>query len=127
MDFLLKKRCKLLLNFNVANIFEENASVFFEKNRLTSITENMLVTFGNLYSEGESHINEIPDMSNFLSHDAILPSHYSASPVKKPKGCVHYICASLFFKSKTKVLFKPGKKVFYFTSKALFVLEKIKF
>ena len=42
------------------------------------------------------------------------------------KGCVRYIFASLFFKSKGQHLGK-NEKCFYFTSKALFVLKKIKF
>ena len=39
------------------------------------------------------------------------------------KRCVRYILASLFFASKRAKM----KNVFYFTSKALFVLEIIKF
>ena len=42
------------------------------------------------------------------------------------KGCVHYIFASLFFKSNESTC-QTRKYVFYFTSKTLFVLEKIKF
>ena len=42
------------------------------------------------------------------------------------KSCVRCICASLFFKSKRKY-FQTRKNIFYFTPKALFVLEKIKF
>ena len=42
------------------------------------------------------------------------------------KGCVHYIFASLFFKSKGEHL-SNKENVSYFTSKALFVLEIIKF
>ena len=42
------------------------------------------------------------------------------------KGCVHYICASLYL-SLNKSTCQTKKNVFYFTSKALFVLEKIKF
>ena len=41
------------------------------------------------------------------------------------KDCVRYIFASLFFKSKGEHLGNKGKC--FFTSKALFVLEKIKF
>ena len=40
------------------------------------------------------------------------------------KGCVHYIFPSLFYISKRE---KTRKNAFYFTSKALFVLEIIKF
>ena len=42
------------------------------------------------------------------------------------KGCVHYIFASLFCKSKTEHLWNK-EKYFLFSSKALFVLEIIKF
>ena len=42
------------------------------------------------------------------------------------EGCVRYICASLFFKSKESTC-QTSKNAFYFTSKALFVLKKIKF
>ena len=42
------------------------------------------------------------------------------------KGCVCYICASLFLSLKEST-FQTRKHVFYFTSRALFVLEKIKF
>ena len=41
------------------------------------------------------------------------------------KSCVRYIFASLFFKSKRAIM-KLWKNVFYFTSKALFILEKTK-
>ena len=40
------------------------------------------------------------------------------------KGCVHYIFANLFFKSKRDTC-QTRKNVFYFTSKPLFVLKKI--
>ena len=42
------------------------------------------------------------------------------------KSCVSYIFASLFFTSKREHLLNK-KKIFYFTSKALFVLKIIKF
>ena len=42
------------------------------------------------------------------------------------EGCVRYICASFFFKSKESTC-QTSKNAFYFTSKALFVLKKIKF
>ena len=43
------------------------------------------------------------------------------------EGCVHYILASLFLGLKESTC-KTKKNVFYFTSKALFVLKfKIKF
>ena len=42
------------------------------------------------------------------------------------KGCVRYICASLFL-SLNESTWQTRKNVFYFISKALFVLEKIKF
>ena len=42
------------------------------------------------------------------------------------KGCVHSIFAS-FFLSLNESTCQTRKNVFYFTSKALFVLEKIKF
>ena len=42
------------------------------------------------------------------------------------KGCVRYIFASLFL-SLNESTCQTGKYVFYFTSKALFILEKIKF
>ena len=42
------------------------------------------------------------------------------------KGCVCYILASLFL-SLNKNTCQTRKDVFYFTSKALFILEKIKF
>ena len=42
------------------------------------------------------------------------------------KGCIHYICANLFFNSKRSTS-QTRKNAFYFISKALFVLEKIKF
>ena len=42
------------------------------------------------------------------------------------KGCVRYIFASLFL-SLNKSTCQTGENVFYFTSKALFVLEIIKF
>ena len=41
------------------------------------------------------------------------------------KGCVHYIFACLFL-SLNESPCQTRKSVFYFTSKALFVLEKIK-
>ena len=41
------------------------------------------------------------------------------------KGCIHYIFAS-FFLNLNESTCQTGKNVFYFTSKALFVLEKIK-
>ena len=44
----------------------------------------------------------------------------------KFKGCVRYIFASLFL-SLNESTSQIRKSVFYFTSKALFVLEKIKF
>ena len=43
------------------------------------------------------------------------------------KGCVLYIFPSLFCKSKTELFRNKEKCFFYFTSKALFVLEIIKF
>ena len=46
--------------------------------------------------------------------------------VMNDKGYVRYIFASLFFSVKEGTC-ETRKKVFYFTSKALFVLEKIKF
>ena len=42
------------------------------------------------------------------------------------KGCVHYICTSLY-SSLNKSICQTKKNIFYFTSEALFVLEKIKF
>ena len=42
------------------------------------------------------------------------------------KGCVGYICTSLFL-SLNESTCQTRKNVFYFTSKVLFVLEKIKF
>ena len=42
------------------------------------------------------------------------------------KGCVHYIFAILFLGLKESTC-QMRKNVFYFTSKPLFVLEKIKF
>ena len=42
------------------------------------------------------------------------------------KGCVHYIFASLFL-SLNESTCQMKENVFYFTSKPLFVLEKIKF
>ena len=46
--------------------------------------------------------------------------------INKIKGCVHYIVASLLCISKKERL-QIKKKCFYSTSKALFVLEIIKF
>ena len=46
--------------------------------------------------------------------------------VKSFKGCVHYICAVCFL-SLNESTCQTRKNVFYFTSKALFVLKKIKF
>ena len=43
----------------------------------------------------------------------------------KVKGCVHYIFASLFCMSKREHFWNK-KKSFYFTSKALFVIEIIR-
>ena len=43
------------------------------------------------------------------------------------KGCVRYIFASLFFMSKRESTCETRKNAFYFTSKALFVFEIIKF
>ena len=42
------------------------------------------------------------------------------------KGCVHYIFASLFLGLNESTC-QMKKNVFYFTSKPLFILEKIKF
>ena len=42
------------------------------------------------------------------------------------KGCVRYIFASLFL-SLNESTCQTGKNLFYFTSKALFLLNKIKF
>ena len=42
------------------------------------------------------------------------------------KGCVCYICVSLFF-ILNKSTWQTRKKVFYFTLNALFILEKMKF
>ena len=50
-------------------------------------------------------------------------SYYSSKMVYILKGCVHYTCASLIFKSNGKT----RKNVFYLTLNPLFVLEKIKF
>ena len=46
--------------------------------------------------------------------------------VKELKGCVCYIFAGLFLSLKESTC-QTRKNVFYFTSKALFVLKKIKF
>ena len=45
---------------------------------------------------------------------------------KEIKGCVRYIFASLFLSLKESTS-GTWKNAFYFTSKVLFVLEKIKF
>ena len=42
------------------------------------------------------------------------------------KGCVHYIFANLF-SSLSESTCQTKKNAFYFTSKDLFILEKIKF
>ena len=42
------------------------------------------------------------------------------------KGCVRYIFARLFL-GLTESPCQTGKNIFYFTSKVIFVLEKIKF
>ena len=42
------------------------------------------------------------------------------------KSCVCYILSNLFFKSKKEEIVKLGM-LFIFTSKALFVLEKVRF
>ena len=54
---------------------------------------------------------------NSLSKDRIIA---------KLKGCVHYIFASLFVGLNESTC-QIKQNVFYFTSKPLFVLEKIKF
>ena len=46
--------------------------------------------------------------------------------IMKLKGCVRYIFASLFL-SLNESTFQTRKNVFYFTSKTLLVLEKIRF
>ena len=46
--------------------------------------------------------------------------------IRSIKGCLHYIFASLFCLSK-KEDFSRNKNVYYFTSKALLVLEMIRF
>ena len=56
------------------------------------------------------------------------PQHKCLKSVRltKFKGCACYILASLFFLSLKESFCKTRKNVFYFTSKALCVLEKIK-
>ena len=51
---------------------------------------------------------------------------YFRPKYKMFKGCVRYIFASLFFMSKRST-YESRQNVFYFTSKALFVFEIIKF
>ena len=60
-------------------------------------------------------------MNTYYSKQKPTITHYF-----KLKGCVRYIFASLCFKLKESIC-HTRKNTFYFTSKALFVLEKIKF
>ena len=72
---------------------------------------------------------KLPSEDHFLSMLFLntQPDENGLSPAHKLfKGCVHYIFASLFFRSKREHLSNQGK-CFFFTSKALFVLEKIKY
>ena len=64
--------------------------------------------------EMHNHTNDINNTNFFLKFD--LRSSF--------KGFVRYIFASLFFKFKGEHL---RNKIFYFSLKALFVLEIIKF
>ena len=61
-----------------------------------------------------------------LVHANICGALHDLVPFVQSKGCVHYIFASLFFNSRREHL-SNQKNVFYFTSRALFVLEKVKF
>ena len=69
---------------------------------------------------------------NFISNNAkgIQASKNILKVLEYLKGCVHYIFASLFFmfiRAKKESNCETKKNVFYFTSKVLFALEKIKF
>ena len=57
---------------------------------------------------------------------ALLQYEKQTSLMINFKGCIRYIFASLFL-GLNKSTYQIKKIVFYFTSKPLFVLEKIKF
>ena len=64
------------------------------------------------------------DTVNFeQKHDLV---YYGKCPANNFEGCVHYIFASLFLGLNESTC-QMKKNVFYFTSKPLFVLQKIKF
>ena len=65
-------------------------------------------------------------LSKLLSHWTVLYWFTIDESASVFKGCVHYIFASLFLSLKESTC-QTRKNIFYFTSKALFVLEKIKF
>ena len=60
---------------------------------------------------------------NYFTH---LINNCMSKNLFKAKGCVRYSFASLFSMSKREHSWKK-EKIFYFTSKALFVIEIIKF
>ena len=73
--------------------------------------------------------NPLTNYANFKQTSYVVHASYMLFMLHASsafKGFVCHICTSLFFKSKRKH-FSNQKKCFYFTSKALFVVEKIKF
>ena len=77
---------------------------------------NETILRGRLWQEPRNHEKQI---TSFEIHAAFTSNSFF-------KGCVHYIFASLCL-GLNKSTCQMKKNVFYFTSKPLFVLEKIKF
>ena len=65
-----------------------------------------------------------------LNYSRIKIDSYDSLPLGTTlilgKSCVHYILASLFLSLKDST-YETKKNIFYFTSRALFVPEKIEF
>ena len=69
----------------------------------------------------------VPHFKMESIHSVIrMVQHNSSTAPVDLKGCIHYIFTSLFCIPKRKDL-QNKKNIFYFTSKALFILEIIKF
>ena len=86
----------------------------------------------NIYKPIKFYINHSvrKETISHLTMDIILTLYaiiYVGKRFKNiPKGCVRYICASLYL-SCNESTGQTRKNAFYFTSKALSILEKIKF
>ena len=115
----------------VKNRISESEKQLAEKHALTDFLSVQIISKRDLQKNKRSDNGQVNKKSDY----DVLPLKKSSDDITKNvliiggsmlKGCVRYIFASLFL-SLNESTCETGKNASYFTSKALFDLEKIKF